>query len=151
MKANPNAPVFATFEIEINAPPDAVWKVVTDFGGWPSWNPNVQTVDINELVSKGTVFKLVSGGSKIRSTIQVFDRPNLIAWNGSIMTIKSVTVCSLTPQESRTTVMAEESFEGPVAWLFKKSLQRMLETSLLDMLKGLKIETEKRSAKGRPD
>ncbi len=148
MKANPNAPVFATHEIEINAPPDAVWKVLTDFGGWPSWNPNVQKVYAIESISKGTVFKWVSGGSKIKSTIQEIDPPKMIIWTERVMGIRSIHVWSLTSRKSRTLVRAEGSYAGPVTWLFRRSLQKMLEVALSDVSAGLKVETEKRSAKG---
>jgi uncharacterized protein YndB with AHSA1/START domain len=148
MKANPNAPVFATYEIEINAPPDAVWKVLTDFGGWPSWNSNVQKVYEVESVTKGTVFKWLSGGTKIRSTVQEIDPPKLIVWIERVMGIRSIHIWSLTSRNGRTLVRAEESYAGPVAWFFRRSLQGMLEVSLSDTSKGLKVETEKRSAKG---
>ena len=39
MEANREAPVFAASEVEIEAGPDAVWDVLTDFERWPTWNP----------------------------------------------------------------------------------------------------------------
>jgi carbon monoxide dehydrogenase subunit G len=149
MKANQNAPAFATSEIEIRAPPEVVWDVLTDFQRWPSWNSNVQSVKGGGSVSKGTTFKWKSGGSTIRSTIQEVERPTLIAWTGSLMAIKAIHVWHFTSREGRTLVSTEESFDGPIARLFKRSLQRTLEESLASGLKDLKTEAEKRPVKKR--
>ena len=95
-------------------------KCWTDFGGWPSWNPNVQKVYAIESISKGTVFKWVSGGSKIKSTIQEIDPPKMIIWTERVMGIRSIHVWSLTSRKSRTLVKAEGSYAGPVTWLFRR-------------------------------
>jgi hypothetical protein len=62
------------------------------------------------------------------------------------MSIKAIHTWRIVPHGGRTLVRAEESFEGPVARLFKRSLQRTLEESLSAGLKDLKAEAEKRSA-----
>lgn len=151
MNANHDAPAFASSEIEIRASPEIVWEVLTDFQGWPSWNGAVQSVKGGDSVAKGTVFKWKSGGSTIRSTVQEVERPRLITWTGGLLAIKAVHVWTITPRNGRTVVRTEESFDGLVARLFKKSLQRTLEESLSSVLKDLKIEAEKRSTrkKGR--
>ena len=41
MPANENAPVRAAAEVEIGAPPQVVWEVLTRFENWPNWNPDL--------------------------------------------------------------------------------------------------------------
>jgi uncharacterized protein YndB with AHSA1/START domain len=36
------APIKSKREIEIAAPPEVVWDVLTDFRQWPEWNPRVK-------------------------------------------------------------------------------------------------------------
>lgn len=144
MKANQNAPANARSEIEIKASPEVVWDVLTDFPNWPSWNHSVQSVKGGESVSKGTEFKWKTGGTTIRSTVQEVERPTRIVWTGRLMSIKAVHAWHIVPQAGRTLVRTEESFEGAVARLFKKSLQRTLEESLSAGLKDLKAEAERR-------
>src|ERR687896_102899 len=58
-------------EIEIKAPPERVWQVLTDFAKFPTWNPFIRTVEgesrrgaqlkvyIQPLDRKGMTFKPV--------------------------------------------------------------------------------------------
>ena len=50
---NKNAPVLAVGDIDIVAPPDIVWAVITDFEHWPRWNPDVKAVELRGAVREG--------------------------------------------------------------------------------------------------
>jgi hypothetical protein len=39
-----DAPVSSRRAIEIAAPPEVVWEVLTGFGEWPQWNPDVKSM-----------------------------------------------------------------------------------------------------------
>ena len=45
-----------TTEIEINAPVETVWSVLTDFDKYPDWNPFIKSVEGE--VKEGMVFKV---------------------------------------------------------------------------------------------
>lgn len=145
MMADPKSTQYVNVEVLINAPPEVVWEVLTNFQDWPSWNPEVKKVRGDMTVAKGSVFKWVGGGAKIRSTIEEVDRPNHIIWSGRVMSIKAVHVWRLTPRGSRTLVRTEESWNGLLAKMFKKMLQRQLEESTSSGLKSLKSEAERRA------
>ena len=44
-------------EILINASPEKVWKILTDFESYPNWNPFI--VSIEENIRVGSIFKVV--------------------------------------------------------------------------------------------
>lgn len=46
-RAEPRPPVVAASEIEITATPEVVWAVLTEFGRWPSWNPEVTSMSMD--------------------------------------------------------------------------------------------------------
>jgi hypothetical protein len=142
---NEQAPIVGTSEIEIAASPEAVWEVLTAFEGWPTWNREVKSMTIQGNVAPGTVFRWKAGPGTITSTIQRVEPPRKIAWTGKTLGIDAIHFWHLEPRNGVTFVRTEESFEGLVARLFRRSLQRTLDRSLADGLAYLKAEVERRA------
>lgn len=75
-------------EVEIDAPCDEVWHVLTDFGRYPQWNPFIATVS-GQLRpgAKLKVTLLLPGGRERlqRPTLVVFEPPAEIRWHARVM------------------------------------------------------------------
>ena len=142
---NEQAPIVGRSEIEIAASPEAVWEVLTAFEGWPTWNREVKSMMIQGNVAPGTLFRWKAGPGTITSTIQRVEPPRQIAWTGKTLGIDAIHFWHLEPHNGVTLVRTEESFEGLVARLFRRSLQRTLDRSLADGLAYLKAEVEQRT------
>jgi len=142
---NEQAPIVGRSEIEIAASPEAVWEVLTAFEGWPTWNREVKSMMIQGNVAPGTLFRWKAGPGTITSTIQRVEPPRQIAWTGKTLGIDAIHFWHLEPGNGVTFVRTEESFEGLVARLFRRSLQRTLDRSLADGLAYLKAEVEQRT------
>lgn len=143
---NTAAPVVAVDEIEIEAPPEAVWDVLTDFEAWPAWNRDVKSMAIDGDVSAGTVFRWKAGPSTITSTIRRVERPQLIAWTGKTLGVRAIHFWHLAPRDGQALVRTEESYQGLLARVFSGRLRKTLETALADGLADLKSEVERRAA-----
>jgi uncharacterized protein YndB with AHSA1/START domain len=141
---NESAPVVSRSEIEIAAPPDAVWDVLTDFERWPSWLRDVKSMSIEGPVAAGTVFRWKAGPGTITSTIQRVERPRLIAWTGRTLGIDAIHFWHFEERDGGTFVRTAESYEGLVARLLRRSLQKTLDRALPDGLQDLKAEVERR-------
>jgi uncharacterized protein YndB with AHSA1/START domain len=141
-----NAPVVAASEIDIAAPPETVWDVLTDFERWPRWNPDVKSMSFSGTVGEGAVFRWRAGPGTISSRIRRVDRPRLIGWTGKTLGIEAVHVYRLEPHDGGTHVTTEESYEGALARLFRGPILRMLENALETGLDRLKAESERRAA-----
>jgi hypothetical protein len=142
MNANRQAPVFGASEIEIAAAPDAVWDILTNFEGWPTWNPDVKSMSIDGEVAPGTVFKWKSGPASIKSTIRRVEQPRLIAWTGNTFGVSAIHVYRLDPLDSGTRVHTEESFEGWLARLVRGQMKKTLQNALDSGLRRLKTRVE---------
>jgi uncharacterized protein YndB with AHSA1/START domain len=142
VNANPHAPVFGASEIEIAAEPDAVWDVLTDFDGWPSWNPDVKSMSIDGDVAPGTKFRWKSGPASITSTIQRVERPRLIAWTGETLGMSAIHVYRLDARDGGTVVHTEESFQGWLARLLRGQMRKTLQNSLDSGLRHLKTRVQ---------
>lgn len=141
-----DAPAAAAAELEIAAPVETVWKVLTAIEDWPAWNPDVKSMALQGGVAEGSVFRWKTGPATITSTIQRVDRPRLIAWTGKTFGVRAMHIWHLEQRGVKTLVRTEESFEGPVASIFRRSLRKTLETALADGLRHLKLESERRAA-----
>jgi hypothetical protein len=142
---NEEAPAVGASEMEIAAPPETVWDVLTAIDRWPSWNPDVKSMSMKGGLAEGTVFRWKAGPGTITSTIRRVEPPRLIAWTGTTFGVKAIHFYRLEPRDGKTFVRTEESFEGLVARLFRGSFQKTLDGALADGLRYLKIEAEQRA------
>jgi uncharacterized protein YndB with AHSA1/START domain len=141
---NESAPVVGRSELEIAAPPDAVWEVLTAFERWPSWLRDVKSMSIEGPVAAGTVFRWKAGPGTITSRLERVEPPQLIAWMGRTFGIEAIHFWHFEARDGATFVRTEESYEGLVARLLRGWLQKTLDRALDDGLQDLKAEVERR-------
>jgi uncharacterized protein YndB with AHSA1/START domain len=146
MDVNRNAAVIAEAEIEVAAPPETVWEVISDLERWPSWNPEVKSLALSGPVAPGSEFRWKAGGVGIRSQLEEVEPPRKIGWTGKAVGLRARHVYNLGRRDDATIVTTTESFDGVAARLFRKRMQATLETSLDKGLDHLKAEAERRSS-----
>jgi hypothetical protein len=146
--ANEDAPVRTTAEIDVDAPPQVVWEVVTRFENWPNWNPDVKWMSFPGPLAAGTEFRWKAGPGTIVSTLDRIEPPRYISWRGRTLTIDAYHEWWLEPRDDGTHVRTEEAFYGLLARLLRGPLQKTLDKSFEDALQRLKGEAERRSASG---
>jgi uncharacterized protein YndB with AHSA1/START domain len=146
MEINRSAPAIASSEIEVAAPPEVVWDVLTDYERWPEWNPEVKSLSIDGPVAAGTTFKWKTGPLSITSTLREVERPRTIGWTGKALGIGAVHAWRFEPRDSGTLVHTEESWQGPVPRLLSGRMQKALQKGLDDAMPHLKAEAERRAA-----
>ena len=127
----------------IRASDDDVWRILTAIERWPTWNSDVKSVSIDGPPVEGTTFRWKAGPGTISSTVTRVDRPRLIAWTGRTLGISAVHVWHFEQRGGRTHVSTEESYEGLVARVLRRSLQKTLDAALADGVRQLKAEAER--------
>jgi len=142
---NQDAPALARSETEIAADPETVWKLLTAFESWPSWNPDVSSVTLEGGLEEGSTFRWNAGRATIRSTISKVERPRLIGWTGRTIGIQAVHVWRLEPSHGGTLVQTEESWEGLPVRILRGKMQRSLQKAVDGGLEHLKAEAERRA------
>jgi uncharacterized protein YndB with AHSA1/START domain len=146
MEINRNAPATARGELQIAADPQTVFAVLSSIDQWPSWNPDIKSVELQGPVQPGTVFRWKSGPSSLTSALQVVDPPNEIAWTGTTMGITAVHVFRFQANDGGTLARSEESWEGLIASLLKGYSRKSLDKAIRSVLSHLKVEAERRAA-----
>lgn len=135
------APVSVRSSIEIRAPVERVWSILTDFPRWTDWNSAVTAIESSGPVAVGTTFRW-RAGSVINSRVFRATAPSSIAWSGRTMGIEAVHVWRLAPSRLGTTVTTEESFRSLLVRLFPGYFHGMLTRSLETVLSDLKHAAE---------
>ena len=125
-EVNRNAPVIGADEVQIGAPIEVVWRILSDLPRWPEWNKGVSRISVDGPVKIGAEFHWGSGGMKIASRLEEMAPPRRIAWTGKMIGVRAVHVWELTESGAGTHVRTEESFEGWLARLFPGFMQRTL-------------------------
>ena len=138
------APVKSTAEIDIAAPPQAVWEVLTRFDNWPNWNPDVKSMAFEGPLAPGSTFRWKAGPGTIVSKLDRVEPPRYISWHGKTLTIDAYHEWWLEPRDGGTHVRTEETFSGLLASILRGPLQKTLDKSFAAGVERLKTETERR-------
>lgn len=74
--------------IEIRAPLDAVWRILTDFSAYPEWNPHIRQVRGKPRVGgRITIQSRPPGGRPVvlRPVVIVWSPPTELRWRGTFL------------------------------------------------------------------
>jgi uncharacterized protein YndB with AHSA1/START domain len=140
---NNNAPVKCCKTISINASTEKVWAVLTNIDQWANWQTDISNPKLNGQLKLNTTFDWKTGGAKIHSTLHTVDTFNHIGWTGKTFGMLAIHIWTLTEVNGQTQVAVDESMEGFLAGLFKKSFNKNLEKGMQNWLELLKKECEK--------
>jgi hypothetical protein len=117
---------FAT-RIEIRAQPETVWRVLTDLGGYPSWNTTVEKVEGSlALGQKITVHAKIAPGKAFPVKVTTLEPPRKMVWTGGAplkFIFKGERTFLVTPKTPDTVEFSmEEVFDGLMAGVIGKSI-----------------------------
>ncbi len=139
------APAVGSSELEIVASPEIVWDVLTDVAAWPTWNPDVKSASLDGALGEGSRFSWKSGPGTITSTVGSIEPPHAITWTGTTLGIKAIHVHRLEQRGDATVVSSEESWNGLLVRMLRRSMTRTLQKALDSGLQHLKAEAERRA------
>lgn len=146
MDIDRDAPATAEGEIQIAAPPETVWAVLTELRAWPTWNSDVQSMAFDGPLAPGSTFRWKAGSTSLTSTLRVVEAPREVGWTGTTMGIQAIHVFYLEPSDGGTRARSAESFRGLIPSVLKKYSRRVLQRGIESILASLKLEAERRAA-----
>ena len=139
-------------EIDIDAPPERVWEVLTDFASFPEWNPFLRKAE-GEL-SVGSRLKVrmeppEGKGMTFRPRVLVAEPNHELRWLGRLLVPGLADGEHVFSLESlgngRTHLVHREEFRGPL-WALLKGTLRRTELGFHAMNAALKKRTESKAA-----
>ncbi|MFZ4661457.1 MAG: sulfatase-like hydrolase/transferase [Caldilineaceae bacterium] len=115
--------------VDIDAPAEQVWEVVTDFASYKSWNPLLSNVEGDLVVGGRLRVQTTFIPMTLPATVTAVDKPNHFAWEDHVPLNLLTPVFSvhLVPlSENRTRVIIAESFTGPLLPVVGRRLDRQM-------------------------
>ena len=124
---NNNAPVKCSKQITIDTNAGKVWSIITNIDNWASWQTDISKPKLNGELKPGTTFDWKTGGAAIHSTLHTVEPFKHFGWTGKTFGMYAVHNWTLKEDNYVTTVTVNESMEGFLARLLKKSFNKNLE------------------------
>lgn len=136
-------------EIRINAKPEKVWAILTDFERYPEWNPFIKSIAGRKDIGKQLSVAIQlpdSSTMRFKPVILRFSENKELRWKGKLF-IKGLFdgehFFLLTDNNDGTTTFTQgENFSGILAGLFGKVLERTKNGFVL-MNEAIKEKSEK--------
>lgn len=131
-------------EINIEASPEKVWTVLTDFKNYPSWNPFIKSLEGN--VAVGNQIQAQIQDMKFKPVVLQFVQNKEFRWKGKLFfqgLFDGEHYFQLNANEDGTTTLIHgELFSGILIPLFKKKLNTETRAGFETMNKALKKRCE---------
>lgn len=126
--------------IDISSPPATIWKILTDFPAYESWNPFITSVEGEFIV--GEKVKINAGGMKFKPKVLVYKENQEIRWKGKFL-VKGLfdgehSFVIIDNGDGTSTFKQEEIFTGILVGMFKKKLDSDTKNGFEEMNKKLK-------------
>lgn len=144
-------------EIVIDAPPEAVWAVLTDFERYPEWNPAMDVVGVGDV---GERFEVTISLPRrkprsFRPELVVVDEPRELRWRGWLVVpflYAGEHRLELTPTDDgeRTHLINAQTFEGLLVGVINGRVGGDLRAGFRRMNEALKERVEEGQTKKRP-
>ncbi len=140
---NQQAPVKCSKSIIIDATPEKVWSVLTAISNWPAWQHQISAAALTSHLAINGTFRWKTGGASIISTLHTVEPCSKFGWTGKTFGMFAIHNWVLQSHHNKTIVLVDESMEGLLAVIFKKSFNTNLAKGMLYWLEALKTECEK--------
>lgn len=138
-------------DIQINAPVEKVWAVLTDFAAYPSWNPFIRSLNGEVAVGNTITVRIEPpGGSAMtfKPVVLNYEPGKLLRWKGKLLLpglFDGTHVFELTDNGDGTTnLVHEEHFSGILVPLFSK----MLDNNTMEGFRQMNLQLKLRAEKG---
>ena len=135
-------------EIQISAPIDKVWQVLTDFDQWTDWNPTVKHASGSASVGSKLDITIDGGGSrdaKYQPTVLEADPPKSFRWSATMMAsfvFRNDRIFELRERDGGTELVHTEQFSGFMVAMMWGKLSSFVQPHLERTNKALKEKVE---------
>lgn len=141
---------FVHNEIQINADPDVVWKILIQAESWPRWYTGAKNVKITTstdgILVENSLFSWNTMGLDFVSTIKEFAPPHRLSWESNKWCIRGYHAWLIIPTPQGCRLITDESQFGLLA-----VLERIFQPNKLRLLHDIWLAEIKKKAETTKD
>ncbi len=124
--------------LETSAAPDRIWKIWSDAGTWPEWNPDVGTISLDGPFDSGTTGTMTTGAGTHRIRLeQVVAGRSFDLVTSPIPATTFRFHCEVTPSQSGSRISQGVSMSGLLAPVMSPLMGNRIAESFKPVLAGL--------------
>jgi hypothetical protein len=136
-------------EVEINAPAERVWQLLTDFASYPRWNPFIRSISGEPTTGERLEVRIEppdGRGMTFKPTVLNAEPNRELRWLGHLLVPglfdgeHSLAIQPL--EENRVRFLQRETFRGLLVPLFSRSLDNNTHRGFEEMNRALKERAE---------
>ncbi len=136
--------------IEINASPEKVWQVLTDFKNYPSWNPFIKSLEGEMIVGRNFNVRIEppeAQGMSFKPVLLAFEPAKEFRWKGKLL-VRGLfdgehQFTLIKNSDGSTTLIQSEKFSGILVPLFSKMINNNTRKGFELMNEKMKVLAEK--------
>ncbi len=130
--------------LETSASPERVWRLWSDVGTWPAWNPDVLAVRIEGPFATGATGTMTTkaGGTHAITLTDVRPGRSFRLETSPAPLSTFVFLCEVRPDGVGSTIGQSVSMRGPLGGLFSALMGRGMAQGFEPILSGLKSAAE---------
>lgn len=136
--------------VQINAPIEHVWNVLTNFPAYPEWNPFTVAIETSMDVGSDVILHIQQGKNNIvkrRFRLETLDSPQLLEWSlpklGHPMLLNAWRIQRLTPVSADScNYQTSDTFRGLLAGQIYKLQGAWVEKNFIRLASALKARCE---------
>lgn len=140
-------------EIDIEAPPEKVWSIISEVDKWHEWSPTINASEGKAEIGSVVTITMMSkepgkDGPKYNPEIIQMEEPTYFHWRAHMMAgfiFTNEKIIELEKTESGTKVIHKETFKGLMAAAMKGQMEKGVSPMLNLMNDALKKVAEEKS------
>jgi uncharacterized protein YndB with AHSA1/START domain len=138
-----DAPVDIRLEVEVDASPEQVWRLVSQVDRWPGWHVGVRFAALRGELVPGTLMQWRADGMRITSYVQEVEVERRFGFTLKTLGASGYFRWSLEPMlDGGTLVRSEEVWDGLGVRFLRRTLRKTLQRSRTSWLEALRDRVE---------
>jgi uncharacterized protein YndB with AHSA1/START domain len=138
--------------LEVNAPPERVWRIWSDTATWPDWNPDVVAVSLDGPFASGTSGSMTTkAGGSHAIRLGAVEQGRAFQLETAPVPLSRFTFrCAVTPRgDSGSRISQGVTIAGPLGPVFSLMMGRRIADGFEPLLEGLaRAATETTDGRG---